>query len=83
MAKKPKFPITGGFLKQKSPKCAKCGHRECMVDEFRATGGILTKLLDIQSKRFTTVSCSQCKYTEIYRVESSKLGNVFDFLAGG
>ena len=60
-------------------KCAKCGHAQCDIDEMRATGGFLTKVFDIQSKKFTTVTCSQCKYTEIYRAESSMLGNIFDF----
>jgi len=59
--------------------CPKCKNTQCEVDEFRATGGFLTKILDIQSKRFTTVTCTQCSYTEIYRTKSSMIGNVFDF----
>ncbi len=39
----------------------------------------LTKIFDIQSARFTTVTCSQCKYTEIYKAKSNMLGNIFDF----
>ena len=60
-------------------KCAKCANTECDVGEFRATGGFLTKVLDVQSKKFTTVTCTRCRYTEIYRAESSMLGNIFDF----
>lgn len=60
-------------------KCVKCGYREYETSEFRATGGFWTKIFNVQSKRFTTVSCRQCKYTEIYQAPSSKLGNVFDF----
>lgn len=59
--------------------CPKCSNTQYEVDEFRATGGFLTKVLDIQSKRFTTVTCSRCKYTEIYKADSSMLGNIFDF----
>jgi len=29
------------------------------------------------------VSCSQCGYTEIYRGDTSKWGNVADFFLGG
>ncbi len=29
--------------------------------------------------KFTTVTCSRCKYTEIYRATTSTLSNVFDF----
>ena len=60
-------------------KCAKCGNTSCDVDEFRATGGFFTKIFDIQNKRFTTVTCTRCQYTEIYRTQSSQLGDIFDF----
>ncbi len=61
-------------------RCPKCGNREFDVDQFRATGGVFAKVFDVQNKRFSTVTCTQCTFTEIYRVPSSKLGNVFDFL---
>lgn len=60
-------------------KCTKCNNTQCDVGEFRATGGFLTKVFDIQSKKFSTVTCARCKYTEIYRADSSMLGNIFDF----
>ena len=63
--------------------CAKCNHAECETDEFRATGGNLAKFLDVQNKKFTTVSCKQCGYTELYRGDTSTLSNIFDFIAGG
>lgn len=59
--------------------CVKCGNTSCDIDEFRATGGFLTKVFDVQSKKFSTVTCTKCKYTEIYRADSSMLGNIFDF----
>ncbi len=59
--------------------CPKCGHRDFETDQFRATGGNFARFFDIQNKRFTTVSCTQCHFTEIYRTDSSTLGNVFDF----
>ena len=61
--------------------CPKCSHTQCDISEFRATGGFLTKILDIQSKRFTTVTCGHCSYTEIYRTPSSRLGDVFDLFS--
>ena len=60
-------------------KCPKCANTRYEIGEFRATGGFLTKVFDIQSQRFSTVTCTQCKYTEIYKTKSSALGNVFDF----
>ncbi len=63
--------------------CPKCGSTAYEVGEFRATGGFFTKVFDVQSKRFTTVSCTRCRYTELYRAESSMLGNIFDFFTSG
>jgi len=60
-------------------KCPKCRNTQCDIDEFRATGGFLTKVFDVQTKKFTTVTCSRCKYTEIFKADSSMLGNIFDF----
>ena len=59
--------------------CQKCSNREFDTDQFRATGGMFAKIFDVQNKRFTTVTCTQCHYTEMYRTDSSTLGNVFDF----
>lgn len=58
--------------------CPKCGNREYETGEFRATGGFLTKILDIQTRKFSTVTCARCKYTEIFKADSSMLGNLFD-----
>jgi predicted nucleic-acid-binding Zn-ribbon protein len=63
-------------------KCPKCGNKTFNTDEFRATGGFLSKVFDVQNKKFTTVSCDQCTYTEIYKADSSTLGNIFDFFTG-
>lgn len=66
-------------MKQLNFRCAKCQNSQYEISEFRATGGILTKLFNIQTRRFSTVTCSRCSYTEIYKADSSTLGNVFDF----
>lgn len=59
--------------------CPKCSNTQYEIGEFRAAGGFFTKVFDVQSKRYSTVTCTRCKYTEIYKTESSMLGNVFDF----
>jgi len=61
--------------------CPKCNHDVFATSEFRATGGFLTKVFNVQTKRFTTVTCERCKYTELYQADSSTLGDIFDFLA--
>ena len=60
-------------------QCPKCNFREFETDKFAATGGGLTKFFNIQNKKYTTVTCTQCKYTEIYKADTSTLGNVLDF----
>jgi len=60
-------------------KCPKCQYDRFETDVFQATGGTLAKLFDVQNKRFTTVTCSQCTFTEIYKTDTSDLANVFDF----
>ena len=60
-------------------QCQKCQNMEFESGQFAATGGGLTKFFNIQNKKFTTVTCTRCQYTEIYKTESSTLGNVLDF----
>ena len=60
-------------------KCPKCSNAQYEIGEFRATGSFLTKIFDIQTQHFSTVTCTQCTYTEIYKAKSSTLGNIFDF----
>ncbi|MCF8362021.1 MAG: zinc ribbon domain-containing protein [Prolixibacteraceae bacterium] len=59
--------------------CPKCGSKEYEVDRMRATGGAFAKIFDVQNKKFTTVSCVRCGYTELYKGRTSGFGNVFDF----
>ena len=63
-------------------RCPKCGNGSYETDQFQATGGTCSKLFDIQNKRFTTVSCANCRYTEIYKADVSEIENILDFLIG-
>ena len=66
---------------QQAFACTKCGNSQFETAEIRTTGK-WSRFFDIQNKKFTTVSCTQCGFTEIYRGNSSVAGNVFDFLSG-
>jgi len=59
-------------------ECPKCKGRDYEVGQFAATGGGLSKIFDVQNKKFTTVTCVNCKFTEIYKAETSGLGNILD-----
>lgn len=52
---------------KKSFQCVKCNGHQYEVDEIRTTGSGFTKYFNIQNRRFTSVSCSNCGYTEFYK----------------
>ncbi len=60
-------------------KCPKCQNDEFEEGKFAATGGGLSKFFNVQNKKFATVTCMRCKYTEIYKTDTSTLWNVLDF----
>lgn len=59
--------------------CPKCGNPSFDQDTMQATGGWFSKLFNIQNRRFTTVTCTRCRYTEFYRGDTRTLMNVLDF----
>ena len=61
-------------------KCPKCGNGEYEKDQLQATGGNFSKVFNVQNKKFITISCKKCGYTELYREETSAGMNIFDFL---
>ncbi len=70
-------------MEQMQYVCPKCGCRNYESDQFQATGGNFAKIFDVQNKKFYTVSCTRCGYTELYRGQTSDGWNILDFLMGG
>ncbi len=64
-------------------RCSKCGNTSYEVDQFQATGGSFAKLFDVQNNKFSTVTCTKCRFTELYKADTDQLENIFDFLIGG
>jgi len=62
--------------------CAKCGHHDYEVLDVSATSGMMSRMVNLQNRRFSAVSCRRCKYTEFYKAESGALRNIFDLLVG-
>ncbi|TKX73106.1 hypothetical protein EXE46_14920 [Halorubrum sp. GN11_10-6_MGM] len=60
--------------------CPKCGGRETETDEIATSGTGLTKMFDVQNRKFLVVSCAECGYSELYKGQSS--GNAIDFFLG-
>lgn len=63
-------------------KCPKCGNTSFESDQFQATGGNFARIFDVQNKRFTTITCARCGYTELYKRMSDTGMDIIDFLFG-
>ncbi|NLP57208.1 zinc ribbon domain-containing protein [Lutibacter sp. B1] len=61
--------------------CPKCNNKTYKTGEIRTTGGFWTKIFNIQNKKFTSVTCERCSYTEFYKAPTKALSNIFDFFA--
>ncbi|MBH26951.1 MAG: GTP-binding protein [Chloroflexi bacterium] len=66
----------------KQYECAKCGSTQFTNNEIRTTGSGLSRFFDIQNQKFTAVTCNNCGYTELFKVQGGGIGNFFDFLSG-
>lgn len=68
-----------GIMETKKFICPKCGGDRYESDQFQATGGNFAKIFDIQNKKFITVSCCNCGYTELYKAQTESGWNILDF----
>ena len=59
--------------------CPKCENTTYKVGQLRATGGVFSKIFDIQNQKYTSVTCERCTFTEFYKTKTSTISNVFDF----
>jgi predicted nucleic-acid-binding Zn-ribbon protein len=59
-------------------KCLRCNHRSYEVGEMYVAGGFWSKVFDVEGRKFSTVTCTNCRHTEFFNIERSKLANVLD-----
>lgn len=68
-------------------QCVKCKSSGGQVSRFAATGTGFSRFFDIQHKKYITVSCKNCGYTEVYNPEilekKNRVMDVLDFIFGG
>ncbi len=62
--------------------CAKCGSNEYEIDDMSTSSGMMSRVVNLQNRRFSAVSCRRCFYTELYKTNSGALRNVFDLMVG-
>ena len=69
-------------MERRQYNCPECGTDHYESDQFQATGGNFAKIFDVQNKKFITISCTRCGYTELYKARTSDGWNILDFLMG-
>ena len=62
--------------------CQKCGHTTFKELEFRAAGGALSAMFDIQTEKYRVITCARCGFSEMYRGKVAFGGQIIDFLTG-
>ena len=62
--------------------CPKCGHTRVDVGEMSTTGGVLSRMLGVQTNSFKVVSCTNCGYSELYRDTISGSNDITDVFFG-
>ena len=58
-------------------ECPKCRHREAETGEIRTTGSGFSRFLNLQNQKFSYLACSNCGYTEFYRMHGGSKGMAF------
>ncbi len=59
--------------------CDKCGAKTYQSGELRTTGSGISRFLNLQNQKYATVACTECGFTELYRLDGSGLiGSAFD-----
>ena len=66
-------------MRHQNWQCQKCKNLEFETGQVSGTGGFFSKFFNIQTQKFTTLTCTQCQYTELYKTDTSTLHNVLDF----
>ena len=59
--------------------CPKCNNQAYETGQIRASGGGMSAFFNMDNKKFVTVTCSSCGYTEMYKGEVSGLNKILDF----
>ncbi len=59
-------------------RCEKCQNDTYELENFTNISKELTRLINQETKKFVAISCTECGYTEIYKVNINyKQGDVY------
>jgi predicted nucleic-acid-binding Zn-ribbon protein len=62
-------------------KCPKCGTSQYEIGEIWAASSMVTRILGFHNRRFTSVTCKMCHFTEFYKVPRKEISEVLNFTA--
>ena len=69
-------------MAKQSYSCGKCKSVEYRTGALRTTGSGISRFLNLQNQKYSTISCGQCGYTELYRMDGGSVaGNILDVLS--
>lgn len=62
--------------------CPKCGSHEFELGEVFMAGSVIAKMMNLEFRRFTSVTCTKCTCTELFKTPKKDIQNVLDFMIG-
>lgn len=66
-------------MEHRNWKCPKCENRSFETDTIATTGSGFSRFFDLQNRKFATLSCNRCGYTELYKMrKAGTLSNILD-----
>jgi len=63
-------------------QCPKCSNNTYEIGEAYFPGSLAAKILNLQYRKYTSVTCTKCFYTEFYKIPIKKIQNVLDLMVG-
>ena len=67
--------------KKSSYTCPKRGSTTYETGQIRVSGDFWSSFLDVGNKRYGSVSCTKCGYTELHKKTARRVEKLLDFLA--
>lgn len=62
--------------------CPKCGGHEFELGEVFMAGSVFAKMMNLEFRRFSSVTCAKCTFTELFKTPKKDIQNVLDFMIG-
>ena len=65
-------------MNQLNYKCPKYGNHTYITAQIFATKSTISKIFDVQTKKYTSITYECCTYTKFFKAKTNALGNIFD-----